>query len=150
MYQPFYTADLQRHQDSNSGFNNVDREFMTLTTALMRPSEQSRIETIITLRRHYKTNDLSTVTYRKYKVLIVSGVDKGNKDVDATTKGAVSTLVNGIQTSHASKATCSNGLERRSPDIKISPPMGKNLKGDKNFGILNWQVSLSFRARRHC
>ncbi|PRD33051.1 UNVERIFIED_CONTAM: hypothetical protein NCL1_18591 [Trichonephila clavipes] len=34
-----------------------------------------------------------------------------------------------------------------SPNIRIYPPIGKNLKGDGNFGISNWQVFLSFRDR---
>ncbi|GFX12958.1 uncharacterized protein TNCV_3659541 [Trichonephila clavipes] len=35
-------------------------------------------------------------------------------------------------------------MECRSSDIKIYPPMGKNFKGDGNFGISNWQIFLVF------
>ncbi|PRD27310.1 UNVERIFIED_CONTAM: hypothetical protein NCL1_35703 [Trichonephila clavipes] len=39
-------------------------------------------------------------------------------------------------------------MECRSSDIKISPPLGKNFKGDGNFGISNWQISLKATVDR--
>ncbi|GFV69758.1 uncharacterized protein TNCV_1349111 [Trichonephila clavipes] len=34
--------------------------------------------------------------------------------------------------------------------IEFHPPVGKNCKGDGNFGISNWRISLSVLYRRQC
>ncbi|GFW60341.1 hypothetical protein TNCV_1844211 [Trichonephila clavipes] len=67
--------------------------------------------------------------------------ERESKDVDATEKDAVRTLVSGILISHASTATCSKRMESRSSDIKIHPPMGKSFEGDGKLGISKLAIS---------
>ncbi|GFT68370.1 hypothetical protein TNCV_659671 [Trichonephila clavipes] len=86
----------------------------------------------------------SVITDDKIFTLIIS------TDVDALSKGAVCTLVDGIQISHACTVMYSKKMECRPSDIQIYPPMGNNFKGNGNFSISNWQVPSCFCDRRHC